>query len=133
MVHDGRDEEGLVVGFTWYMQMFADLLAAMDASVDADGDNLLDTSCVVLVTEFGNGAGHNTNKLPVIIAGSLGPDVPLGRYIDVMNGGPDDNWTASDFSTNQLMVSLLNAFGQPDTSFGVVDSGIPNGPLPGLL
>ena len=132
MVHSGRDEEGLVVGFTWYVQCFAELLRMLGDTVDADGDNLLETSCVMLLTEFGNGTGHNTLKLPVVLAGCLG-GAETGRFLDYMSGGADDDYVYSDYVTNQLWVSLLQLFGGSDTQFGYSDTSIPTGPLPGLL
>jgi len=132
MVHDGREEPGLVTGFTWYAEMVAELLRALENKVDVDGDNLLDTTCVMWISEFGNGAGHNQRKIPVVLFGNVGP-LGGGRYLDHMIGGPDGNYDVSDHSTNQLFVSLLQHFGQTDTSFGFVDPSLPSGPLPGLL
>lgn len=131
MVHDGRDEEGLVAGFEWYAEQVALFLRKLDAAVDEDGDNLLDTTCVLWTTEFGNGAGHNTRKVPYVMAGHCGPLGP-GRFLSFMNGGPDDNWARSDFSHTQLYVSLLRMFGQDDDSFGHTGDDVPQGELPGL-
>jgi len=132
MVHDGRHEPGLVVGFHWYCEQLAALLSALDARVDTDGENLLDTSLVLWVTEFGNGTGHNTNKIPYVLIGNAG-GLQMGRYLDYMNGGPDDPWSPSDFSSNQFLVSLLRMFGGTDQTFGLTDPTLPEGGLPGLL
>ena len=37
------------------MQMFADLLNKLDNTLDVDGDNMLDTSMVLAVSEFSSG------------------------------------------------------------------------------
>lgn len=132
MVHDGRDEPGLVAGFSWYAEMLATLLAAMEGKVDVDGDNLLDTTCVMWISEFGNGSGHNQRKIPVVLFGNVGAGGG-GRYLDYMVGGPDGDWDSSDHTTNQLFVSLLQLFGQSDNTFGFLDPALPDGPLPGLL
>lgn len=132
MVHDGRDEPGLVAGFTWYAEQLALLLSALDAAVDTDGDNLLDSSLVLWTSEFGNGTGHNTNKVPYALFGNLGP-VQRGRFLDYMNGGPDDAYAPSEHTSNQLMVSLLRLFGGSDTTFGLTDPSLPEGGLPGLV
>jgi len=131
MVHDGRDEPGLVVGFTWYAQMVEALVSALADKIDVDGDNLLDTTAVMWISEFGNGAGHNQRKIPIVLLGNLGT-VTTGRFLDYMNGGPDGDWDASDYTTNQVFVSLLQMFGQADTTFGLQDPSLPTGPLPGL-
>lgn len=131
MVHDGRDEPGLVAGFTWYAEQFAGLLQTLSERIDTDGDTLLDSSLVMWITEFGNGAGHNTLKIPVILAGNLcGQE--LGRHLDLMSGGPDANWTPGEFVTGQLYTSILQMFGGEDSSFGLVDDTLPTGGLPGI-
>lgn len=132
MVHDGREEEGLVKGFEWYAQQTALLLDTLAERVDEDGDNLLDTSLVVFTSEFGNGAGHNTRKIPFVLFGTLG-EAPMGRFLDYMNGGADANWSTSEFSCNQLYTSILRAFGERDSHFGHTGDEVPQGPLPGLL
>lgn len=131
MVHDGRDEPGLVAGFQWYNSQLALLLDKLAATTDADGDNLLDTTLVMAITEFGNGSGHNTLKIPVVLAGDTGE--ANGRFIDLLAGGPDADWESSDYSLNQLYVSLLQRFGGTDTTFGHTDPSLPEGPLPGLF
>jgi hypothetical protein len=132
MVHDGREEPGLVAGFYWYAEQVALLLEKMDAAVDEDGDNLLDTTCVVWTTEFGNGIGHNRRKVPYVMFGHCGPQGG-GRFLSYMNGGADDNWARSDYHHTQLYTSLLQLFGGSDESFGHVGDGVFQGPLPGLL
>jgi hypothetical protein len=132
MVHEGRAEPGLVAGFTWYAQMVAGLVAALQNKVDVDGDNLLDTTCILWTTEFGNGAGHNTLKVPMLLLGNVGAGVGTGRFLDLMNGGPDADWSGGDHCTNELFVSLLQAFGQPDTTFGSTDPLLTQGPLAGF-
>jgi len=133
MIHEGREEPGLVTGFTWYASQVAALLQRMAVVLDQDGDNLLESSLVLWTTEFGNGAGHNTYKLPIVLAGHLGQGIPMGRHLDFMVGTTEDNWTSSDNTTNQLFVSLLRAFGGTDTNFGHTHVSLPDGPLPGLL
>ena len=132
MVHDGRDEPGLVVGFTWYAQQVAALCAALEARTDVDGDNMLDTSLILWVSEFGNGTGHNTNKVPYMLIGNTGPVAP-GRFLDFMNGGPNDAYAPSDHTSNQFLVSLLRMFGGTDQTFGFTDPSLPEGGIPALV
>lgn len=129
MVHDGRDEPGLAVGIGWYTQVVADLLAAMDATLDADGDNLLDTTLVLWCSEFGDGILHGLNKLPFVLFGACGEGVTTGRHIDLLSGTPDDYQRQGDYTHQQLLTSILHAFGGEDESFGHTASDLPNGPL----
>jgi hypothetical protein len=98
----------------------------MAETPDGDG-SLLDNSLVVWVTEFGDGAAHWAWDVPVLLAGNLGGALATGRHLQypgrVQN--PDTGYT-----TNDLLVSLLNLFGYEDTSFGYPD--ICRGALPDL-
>ena len=148
MVHDDW-VPGAEHVYRWYMEQFADLLGRLATTVDADGDNMLDTSLVLCISEYSSGRHWNTG-LPVILAGNVG-GAQLGRWVDHMV------LSAADFQENgayaysgqhiaQLYVSLLNAFGFDDTAFGYdgefnfpdwvgLDTGglMPQGPLAGLL
>jgi hypothetical protein len=42
-------------------------------------------------------------------------------------------WDASGVTMNQLAVSILQAFGYPDETFGFEGDGVAQGPLVGLL
>jgi hypothetical protein len=126
MVHDGRDEAGLRAGFRWYAEQYAYLLDALGRTADPEGGTLLDTTMVLWLSDFGNGYGHNTLKLPVILSGHTGPTGP-GRFINHMRG---DDFTSSDYDTGQLYVSILRAFGFSDNEFGT--PGVSYGTVPGL-
>ncbi len=127
MVHDGRDrsdlggddEPGLVAGYRWYAEQFAALLDRLDQQQDAQG-SLLDSTLVLWLSDFGDGYGHETYELPVVLAGATGG--ATGRYLDLRG---------QNLSTNQLMVTVLNAFGFDDMEFGMPGHG--SGPLPGVL
>jgi hypothetical protein len=133
MVHMGRnqgdgsvDDPGLIRGFEWYTEQFVGLLERLDATPEDDG-TMLDNTAVLWMSEFGNGTGHNTNKLHIVLAGNLGADVATGRCLELGTGGDYDE---SDHSHNQVFVSLLNAFGYDDTSFGWQGDGVASGGIP---
>ena len=56
-----------------------------------------------------------------LLAGTAGGRITTGRYLQYAEQVPH----------NALLVSMLQAFGMPDTSFG--DAAPDSGPLPGLL
>ena len=47
--------------YRWYMEMFADLLQKLNDTQDVDGDNMLDTSMVLGISEFSSGRHWNTS------------------------------------------------------------------------
>ena len=59
------------------MDMFADLLQKLNDTQDIDGDNMLDTSMVLAISEFSSGRHWNTS-LPMIFSGNFG-SAPMGR------------------------------------------------------
>jgi Protein of unknown function (DUF1552) len=138
MVHEGRnldagngntyDSPGLVRGYQWYTEQFAGLLERLASTPDTGTDTLLDTTCVLWMSEFGDGVGHNNNKLHIVMAGNT--SFPMGRCLTLGEGGPYD---PSPHCTNQVFVSVLRAFGFDDTTFGWQQAnGVSPGPIPGL-
>jgi len=124
------------LAYRWYHEMLADLLTRLEQTTDADGDNLLDTTLILCVSEYSSGR-HWNNALPVVLVGDLGPIVP-GRWLDHLPGTVDDHeagggYSLSGTSMNQLHLSLLHAFGGSDEAFGFHDDSLPEGPLPGLM
>lgn len=133
-------QPGMEHPYRWYVEQLVDLLTRMAAMTDADGDNLLETSLVVYLSEYSSGR-HWNNALPVVLAGNHGgapAPGPTGRWLDVMNGTVADleaanGYRTSGSTTNQLWTSVLRMFGFDDAGFGYTDGALPTGGLPGLL
>lgn len=121
-VHDRNPMPMLEKAFAWYATAFKDLLDAMSAVDEGNGTTLLDNSLVLWITEFGDGAVHDTKGIPVVLAGGLGGAVKTDRYIQ---------FAAGTASTNKLFVTIMKLFGLPDSSFGVGPQA--SGTLPGLV
>jgi hypothetical protein len=103
----------------WYMEelaRFADKLAAIPES---DGKTVLDHTTILVVNELAEGAFHTVENMPFFLLGDCGGALRTGRYL-----------TFDDRPHNDLLVSVINAMGLPDTTFG--DPAYCNGPLPGL-
>lgn len=130
-------QPGMEHPYRWYLEMFVDLLTRMASMQDADGDNLLDTSLVVYLSEYSSGRHWHT-ALPVVLAGHHGGAPAPGRWLDVMNGTVADleasnGYRASGSTTNQLWTSVLRMFGFDDATFGHHAPDLPMGGLPGLV
>lgn len=101
----------------WQVDRFAHLLRRLTETPDGDGD-LLTSTIVLLGSDVGDGNTHSHRDLPLLLAG--GDDVwAAGRHLVYETGTP----------LARLYVSILQALGLPDASFG--DDG--DGPLPGLV
>jgi hypothetical protein len=90
---------------TWYSQMHLYLLQAM-AAVDMGGHTLLDESIVMFGSELQEPPSHAKTDLPLMLAGG-GGGLRGGRWLKY-NHRPH----------NDLLVSILNMFGDTRTSLG---------------
>jgi hypothetical protein len=102
---------------TWYSEQHAYLLERM-AEVDMGGHSLLDESVVFFGSHIQNPATHAKTSMPFLLAGG-GGGLRTGRLL-----------TFDHVSHNNLLVSLLNLFGDPAFTFG--NPGMTTGPLPNL-
>ena len=117
--HDGgfRPAECELIGH-WYAQQHAYLLKQMD-SMDMGGHSLLDESVVFFGSELADPPTHRKDDMPFLLAGR-GGGLNSGRLLDY--GGR---------SHNDLLVSILNLFGDDRNTFG--DQRYCNGPLSGIV
>ena len=128
---------------TWLAGKFTRLVQTFDSLPEGDG-TLLDNTATMWLPELSDGAAHNLNNLPILIAGSCGGYLKQGAIVNVegkgtigkgnsesscQNGGTIGNTGSSggNFPINKLYVTLMNAVGctasdgGPVTKFGVFD------------
>lgn len=120
---DAAAQETLTKINVWYAQQFLYLLERLSSYREGDR-TLLDNTAVVWAIEVGKGNNHSHRDLPFLLAGSCGGAFRTGRFVDYMAGG------AAGHPHNNLLVSLANAMGVMDTTFG--DPQHCTGPLPRL-
>jgi hypothetical protein len=122
-----------------YANDFAMLLGELDSVPEGSG-SLLDHTIVLWVTELGTGTHLHHDNFTVIAGGSSVFDT--GRYVRYPRTftNPISGFARLGPAHNRLHVTLLQAMGQPDTSFGMTSatgsdgSYIPmTGPLTELL
>jgi len=117
--HDGgfRPAECQKIG-TWYSEQHAYLLSSMD-QVDMGGHSLLDESVVFFGSELADPPSHSKTSMPFLLAGGGGG----------LRGG---RWLKHDRRPhNDLLVSILNLFGDARQSFGTPEHC--TGPLGNLV
>lgn len=73
----------------FHMRQFAYLLEKMDSIQEANGSTLLDNTLFTYGSGLGDGATHQYEKLPIIVAGSGGRKLaPAGHQLVVPDGTP---------------------------------------------
>jgi hypothetical protein len=120
---DAAAQENLTQINTWYAEQLAYLLGKLASYPEGEG-TLLDNTVVLWCNEVGKGNNHEHRDLPFLLAGSCGGHFATGRFLDYQASG------AAGHPHNDLLVSLANAMGTADTTFG--DPEHCTGPLPGL-
>jgi hypothetical protein len=126
----------------WYASKYVKLVSLLDSIGEGDG-KLLDNTATMWLPELSDGAAHNQNNLPIVIAGSAGGYLKQGAVVNVDTGTPqagnsdnsckDGGQIGNTGSTggmtpiNKLYVTLMNAVGckaedgGPVTKFGQFD------------
>jgi hypothetical protein len=104
----------------WYAGELASLIGKLKAIPEGDG-SVFDSTLILWVNELGKGNTHSRKDAPYVLAGSAAGALATGRYLRF----------DADRPHNDLLVSLLQAMGLPDTTFGNPDWC--TGPLSGLL
>jgi Protein of unknown function (DUF1552) len=113
----GYRPEELTTIFTWYAEQHAYLLEQLRQVQTSEG-SLLDETVLFFGSQLQHPATHAKTDMPFLLAGN-GGGMRTGRYIQSPHA-----------SHNNLLVSLLNLFGDDAKVFG--DAQFCSGPLGGL-
>ncbi|MBK6923136.1 MAG: DUF1552 domain-containing protein [Deltaproteobacteria bacterium] len=98
-----RETVGLFM--RWYAQKIAEFITRLGA-VQPDGSRLLDTTTVLLVSEYGSpGGAHSNSGCASFVFGSAGGQFATGRHFALGDDAAN---------THALMVSLIQAMGVVD-------------------
>lgn len=100
----------------WYVEKFSTLLQQLDAVVEPGG-TMLDNSVVLFINEFGSGNAHNSENIPVILAGRAGGKISTGRHISFPYSAVPGK-QAVGRKTGDLLLSILRAFDIERSTFG---------------
>ncbi len=117
--HDrGYQPDAIAKIDTWYASQFAYFLEKLQNTPDGDG-SLLDNTIVFWCREISHPNTHSHVNMPFVLGGSGGGAVRPGRFLKYPN-----------LAHNDLLVSLLNAYGIDSKTFGKAEYC--KGPLSGL-
>lgn len=103
----------------WYCEQFAYLMQQLDAIPEGEG-TMLDNTLIVWGNELAKGNTHSHYRTPFVMAGSAGGQFETGRYLQGL-----------DQPHNNLLVSMLNLFGNDAQTFGHPEHC--TGPISGLV
>ena len=82
----------------WYAKKYAKLVGLLD-SIGEGGGKLLDNTATVWLPELSDGAAHNLNNLPIVVAGSAGGYLKQGEVVQLETSKPDPGKSDSTCST----------------------------------
>ncbi|MGC4086617.1 MAG: DUF1552 domain-containing protein [Polyangiaceae bacterium] len=117
---DAASQQKLTLINRWYAEQYATLIAKLKAYPEGNG-TLFDNSLLLWCNELGTGNTHSRENAPYVLAGSAGGALSTGRFLQFDGSVPHNN----------LLLSILNIMGLPDTSFGKAEWC--TGPLTGLV
>jgi hypothetical protein len=97
---------------TWYASQLASLIERLKNTPDGLGGTLFDGSLMLWCNELSKGNTHSRLGAHYVLAGDAGGALRTGRYV---------NYDGQSLPHNNLLLSLINAMGVPETSFGKAD------------
>jgi hypothetical protein len=92
-----------------HVEQYAYLLDRLSKMQEGDG-TVLDNSCIMFVSEHWD--AHNSNQVPLVLAGGLGGTLKTGRSLDYMQSGNDKRKLCS------LYLGLMDRMGLELPEFG---------------
>ena len=95
----------------YYCSQLAYLAGRLDAMPEGEG-TVLDHSCLMFISNMWSGSKHDSTKVPVLLAGSLGGTLETGRVLDYANRGDDQRKLCS------LYLSIMDRMGAKLHRFG---------------
>src|SRR5436190_1433256 len=99
----------------YYCSQLAQLASRLDAMPEGEG-SVLDNCCLMFISSMWSGSKHDSTKVPVLLAGSLGGTLETGRVLDYTNKGDDNRKLCSMYlSIMDRMGVKLDRFGDADT------------------
>lgn len=104
--NEGREYAAIV---KCHVEQYARLVKRLSESREGDS-TVLDNSCLMFVSEHWD--AHNSNQVPVVLAGGLGGELRTGRSLDYMKAGNDKRKLCS------LYLSLMDRMGLELPEFG---------------
>jgi hypothetical protein len=114
-------ERDIIIAFTKLnLTAYAKVLDKLTADKDVNGQTLLDNSCILGISEYGEGYTHSNTETPVIMAGKAGGALETGWHVREEGG-----------NLARAHLTCLRAVGIDLPSYGF-NGGETSSPLPFL-
>ena len=98
----------------YYCSQLAYLAGRLNSMSEGAG-TVLDNSCLMFISNMWSGSKHDSTKVPVLLAGSLGGTLETGRVMDYTGQGDDNRKLCS------LYLSIMDRMGVKLDRFGDAD------------
>jgi hypothetical protein len=110
-----EDDDAFMRINQYYVGQYAYLIERLAAMPEGDA-SVLDNSCIVFMSNMWSGKNHDSTKVPLLTAGSLGGTLETGRVLDYTDAGDDNRKLCSLYlSLMDRMDVHLDRFGDADT------------------
>ena len=108
--HEDRSDAFMRIN-QFYMTQYAYLIDKL-AAMPEGGSTVLDNSCLVFMSNMWSGSNHDSSKVPVLTAGTLGGTLETGRVLDYTLAGDENRKLCSFY------LSLMDRMGVKLDRFG---------------
>jgi hypothetical protein len=98
----------------YYVTQFAYLASKLDSMKEGQG-TVLDNSCLMFLSNMWSGSKHDSQKVPLVLAGGLGGTLETGRVLDYLDKHDDERKLCG------LYLSLMDRMGVKLERFGDAD------------
>jgi hypothetical protein len=95
----------------YYVEQFAYLATRLAAMKEGDG-TVLDSSCLLFLSNMWSGKKHDATRLPLLQVGALGGTIKTGRVLSFLDAGDEKRKMCS------LYLSLMDRMGVTVDKFG---------------
>jgi hypothetical protein len=111
--HEDRSDAFMRVN-QFYLTQYAYLINKLGAMPEGES-TVLDNSCLVFMSNMWSGSQHDSSKVPVLTAGTLGGTLATGRVLDYTEYGDESRKLCSFY------LSLMDRMGVAVDRFGDAD------------
>jgi hypothetical protein len=112
--HEDRGDAFMRIN-QFYLTQYAYLIDKLAAMPEGER-TVLDNSCLVFMSNMWSGSNHDSSKVPVLTAGTLGGTLETGRVLDYTNAGDENRKLCSFYlSLMDRMDVKLDRFGDAAT------------------